>query len=227
MTGFLLLALALGLLALGFVLWPLLGPVANGAAAPAWGGGTAPVDLPSPPRARRTAAVLAVALPLLAAGVYLKVGAPALLTAAEVASVDALLAATRARPGDAAAWRDLAHAQERQGSFADAVESYRRAVALAPDDADLLLDFAVTLGMKDGAHLDGEPERLIERALALAPDHVQALALLGSVRFERQDYAGAVEQWEKVLAQVPPDSDVAASISQGIERARSLGAAAH
>jgi len=205
MTAFIAIAAAMGAIALGFALAPLLASPATVRARP------------------RLAATLALLLALLAVAVYRQVGNPAALDDPRPASPDGLAARARAHPADVALWRALAHAQEREGRFAQAVEAYRHLVELTPDDAGLLLDFAVTLGMLGGGQLDGEPEALIEHALAIEPANPQALALSGSVRFERRDYAGAVERWRRVLAGVPPDAEVARSIEAGIARAEALG----
>ncbi|WP_051378645.1 tetratricopeptide repeat protein [Derxia gummosa] len=244
MTTFFALAAALSVAALLAVLWPLVGPLprrvaaaggagkaADGVATPdapeaasAVGHATPTTNAPVTPAHRRLAGALVLLLPLLAAGLYAVTGAPSVLRAiaADDDSLDRLEAATRAEPASVEAWRRLARGHEHRGDFERAVTAWKRAVDLAPNDADLLLDYAVTLGMARGAKLDGEPEALIERAIELAPDHVQALALSGSVRFERGDYAGAIAQWERVLAQVPADAEVAQSIRAGIDKARAL-----
>jgi cytochrome c-type biogenesis protein CcmH len=76
------------------------------------------------------------------------------------------------------------------------------------------------LAMSTTQHLAGEPERLIERALAVDPKNAQALALSGSMRFERGDYAGAIALWRQVLSQVPADSPIASSIMHSIDKAQ-------
>jgi cytochrome c-type biogenesis protein CcmH len=70
--------------------------------------------------------------------------------------------------------------------------------------------------------LSGEPERLIDKALAINPNHVQALALKGSAAYERGDYAAALVPWKKILSMVPPGSDMATSIAAGVGKAESL-----
>jgi cytochrome c-type biogenesis protein CcmH len=175
---------------------------------------------------RWPAAVLALTIPLFAAGVYRAVGQPAAWMPAEVASVESLIAQGASGPGDAAAWRSLARAHEAAGRFEAAVDAYRHLATLRPDDAGLLLDFAVTLAMSAGQHLDGEPDRLIQRVLVLDPKNVQALALSGSVRYERGDYAGAVALWRQVLAQLPANAAAAGSIADSLARAESLAGSA-
>lgn len=186
--------------------------------------GADPVRSTPPGRPQpRLAVGLSVALVLAAVLVYASVGTPASLQATQAAeTVSELVEHLTTRPGDAAAWRRLVRAYESAQRFKEAVEAYRQLVKLSPGDADILLDYAVTLAMSGNQQLVGEPEQLIQQALTLAPQNVQALALAGSVRFERQDYAGAVALWRQVLLHAPADSPVAQGITDNIAKAESL-----
>ena len=218
MTTFAVLAALLLLLALGFV-----SPALLRAQRPPPGVDPAQAAPSGDPPQRGLAVGLAVALVAGAALVYAAVGAPASLQAARAPeTVAEWVQHLKTSPGDAAAWRRLARAYESAQRFDEAVEAYRQLVKLTPGDADALLDYAVTLAMSGSQQLGGEPEQLIEQALALAPQNVQALALAGSVRFERQDYAGAVALWRQVLLHTPADSPVAADIAKSIAKAESL-----
>jgi len=79
--------------------------------------------------------------------------------------------------------------------------------------------------MAQGKRLAGEPARLIQQALDADPRHVKALALAGSAAFEARDPAAARGYWERVLALVPPDSDIARSVQGSILQATKLEAA--
>jgi cytochrome c-type biogenesis protein CcmH len=87
-----------------------------------------------------------------------------------------------------------------------------------PVSASCLVDYAVVLGMANGERLSGEPEKLLQRALELNPQHVQVLALLGSAALERHDRASALNAWKKVLALAPAGSGMARSIQASIAR---------
>jgi cytochrome c-type biogenesis protein CcmH len=104
----------------------------------------------------------------------------------------------------------------------DAVKAFDRAIALRPDDAGLLADYADALASTQGG-IAGKPLALVERALKADPTHWKALALAGTAAFNRQDYKQAVAYWEKMKATVPPGSSIAASIDTSIAEARSLG----
>lgn len=106
--------------------------------------------------------------------------------------------------------------------YPDAVIAFRRAVALVPADPTLLADFADVLGMAQGKRLAGEPAQLVQRALDADPRHVKALALAGSVAFEVRDYAAARAHWERLIAVIPGDSDMARSVRNSVLQAREL-----
>jgi len=93
-----------------------------------------------------------------------------------------------------------------------------------PRDAQLLADYADALAMAQGRRLQGEPEKLIARALAIDPLNVKALLLAGTAAFNRNDYAGAVRHWERVLGAVPGESEMAQRIRASIAEAQGLEA---
>lgn len=145
------------------------------------------------------------------------------VTPAQIEGMVARLAQRlQAQPDDAAGWRMLAKSYETLERFPQAVAAYQRLLALQPPDADVLTDYAVTLGMSQGQTLVGEPEAIINQALKLDPRHVQALALSGSAAFEAHDYARAKAQWTKILNQLPPDAEIRTSIERNIAKAQSL-----
>jgi cytochrome c-type biogenesis protein CcmH len=90
-----------------------------------------------------------------------------------------------------------------------------------PPNAQLLADFADTLAMTQGRRLQGEPEKLVLQALEVDPRNVKALALSGTIAFERKDFAAAIGEWRKILALVPEDSTAAASTRASIADAES------
>ena len=80
-------------------------------------------------------------------------------------------------------------------------------MTLIPDDAQLLADYADTLGVVHGRKLEGKPEVLIQQALKLDPRNVKALMLSGTVAFNRKDFARAAKDWELARANLPADID--------------------
>ena len=125
-------------------------------------------------------------------------------------------------PDDANGWRMLARSYSVVGRFAEASNAYARAVELTPNDAQLLADYADVLGAVQGHKLDGKPEKLVARALEIDPDNAKALALAGTIAFDRKDYRLAVSHWERIVRTAPAESDFARSIRGSIAEAQAL-----
>ena len=133
-----------------------------------------------------------------------------------------LAAKLEKEPGNVDGWVMLARTYYAINRHAEAARAFDRAVALVPDNADLLADYADSLGASEGG-LRGKSLELIERALKADPTHWKALALAGTAAFNRKDYRQAVEYWERMKKTVPPDSSIAGSIDASIAEARELG----
>jgi cytochrome c-type biogenesis protein CcmH len=150
-------------------------------------------------------------------------GADAPVTAEQIAAmVEKLAEHLKAKPDDAQGWFMLARAYVVMGKPADAVSAFDRASKLRPDDADLLADYADAMAMAHGRSLEGEPAKLVERALKADPANPKALALAGTVAFDRKDYQGAVGYWEALAKLAPPDSQFAQQLQTSLAEARRL-----
>jgi cytochrome c-type biogenesis protein CcmH len=187
-----------------------------------------------------TAVVLAAGIPILSVVLYLTLGsrdafvpavANAPVTAAEhditPAEIEAMAAQLTAKlqqePNNAEGWVMLARTYYALKRFPDAAHAFERAVALVPDNAALLSDYADALGSAQGGTLAGKPQELIARALKADPNYWKALALAGTAAFDAKDYAKAAEYWERTKATVPQDSDFAKGLDASIAEARGLG----
>ena len=184
-----------------------------------------------PRRSGRGAALLVgIVVPACALALYFLVGSPRALdpsadphafSAGQIeAMVERLAVRLRENPEDAEGWKMLGRSYAALGRFAEAVDAYGKAAVRAPRDADLLADFADALGMAHSRSLQGEPEKLILRALEIDPQNLKALALGGTVAFERKDYAAAGGYWQRMLPLVPPDSEDARAIRDNVAEAR-------
>lgn len=127
----------------------------------------------------------------------------------------------QAEPGDVDSWAMLARTYGFMKRYKESSAAYARAVKLLPNDAGLLADYADNLAMANGRVLQGEPEQLIQRALKADPNNIKALALAGSAAFERKDFQGAVNQWQKILF-LEPNSEMAGAIGASVDEARNL-----
>jgi cytochrome c-type biogenesis protein CcmH len=191
-------------------------------------------------RTRWPAVVVAVVLPLAAAGIYSRLGDPAAfdpgLQAAGKSQDDAhvsgaqleqMVVSLRKRlekePDNAEGWLVLARSYYQMRKFDEASAAFAKLVELVPDDAGVLADYADAAAMAAGRKFDGKPRELVQRALKLDPTQWKALAMAGTDAFEQKNYKLAVAHWENLRAQVPGDSPIAKSIAGSIAEARQLG----
>lgn len=137
---------------------------------------------------------------------------------------DKLAARLKEQPDDAQGWAMLGRSYAVLGKHEQALPAFKQAMTLGPDDPVLIADYADALAMSNDRNLEGEPSRLIARALELDPNNLKALSLAGTAAFLRKDYALALKHWQK-MAQVAPDSDFVRQIQGGIGEAQRLLAA--
>lgn len=189
---------------------------------------------------RATALAIALVVPIAAALIYWQrgdlaafdpalqqatvAGSPHDMAPGEVERIAGQLAERlKQEPDNADGWLMLARTYYVMRRFPEAVRAYEQLVKLVPDDASVLADYADALAMARGRRITGEPLALVNKALALDPNHWKALAMAGTEAFDRKDYRVAVEYWERLRSAVPAESEIAKSIAASIEQARTLG----
>jgi len=185
---------------------------------------------------------LALALPLVATVFYLKVGDLKALSKSSAnaanpvsetatndfssqqieANVAALAKRLETNPSDGPGWSMLARSYSSMEKYPEASNAYAKATALAPNDADLLAEYAFANAMANGRRLQGKSLELVNKALKLDPENLKALELAGSAAFQAKDYKQAIEYWQRLLKRMPPNSEVAESVNKRLEEAKSL-----
>ncbi|MDP3520778.1 MAG: c-type cytochrome biogenesis protein CcmI [Hydrogenophaga sp.] len=124
-------------------------------------------------------------------------------------------------PDEAAqAWAMVAQSYAGLQRFADAEQAYARASELEPRQPQWLADRADMLAMANGQRTEGEPERLVQRALLLDPTHLKSLALAGSMAYQRQDMVAALDHWRRARAQATEGSGFASELDRSIAAAQ-------
>ena len=179
--------------------------------------------------ARRTALVIMLMLPLGTAGVYAWLGAPDAIDPVASAKADdakvnqmveTLAARLKANPNDAQGWAMLARSYKVMRRFDEAEQAFVKAGDLVNKDPDLLVEYADLLAVRANDNIEGRPLELVNKALALDPQHPMALMMSGVAAYRRNDFALAVARWEKLLAVIEPGSTDAQQIEADIADAR-------
>lgn len=141
---------------------------------------------------RKLAWSILVILPLFAVLTYQKIGNPAAIKSQQAvavndpaAEIDPILNSLREKleqdPNDATGWALLARANGKLRRYDAAIFAFEKASKLAPDDADLLTDYAVVLAMANNRKVNDKSQALIERALQINPRQPMALMLAASL----------------------------------------------
>ena len=194
----------------------------------------APTSLP--PAARNAAIAIIALLPLLAIGLYQKLGDPRVFDPAVQSVSAAMQDAQRAglppmdqaiaglaerlarEPDDAQGWLLLGRAYKSTERFAQARDALARALALSPDTPDILVETAEAQALSTpGRRFDGEPLALLQRALQHDPNHQRGLWLIGIAQFQSGDTATATATWEHLIATLPDDSPMRDTLRQRID----------
>ena len=228
MTLFVLLSIALVAATLAILVWR--GPVVAHVTDPA----AAAVAVTRPTRGM--VIVLAALILVVAGAGYAWVGSPKLLPVTPDAppgpgpSADAQVGAMQERaerhPAEANGWIQAARAQAMLNHGPAAVADYRKAAVLRPNDANVLADLADMLAATGNGSLDGEPIQLVDRALAIDPNHVKALALKGSYAMTQRDFRTAIGAWNQALKVAQPDDPIAQFLRTQLDGMREMASRA-
>jgi cytochrome c-type biogenesis protein CcmH/NrfG len=129
-------------------------------------------------------------------------GAP---TSVELGDAIALLAP---RSPSAAAHKLIVNADTARikNDLAAASADYRQLVDMHEMTADTWADFADVTASLNGNSLVGAPEKYLQAALNLDPQHAKALWLLASLEHSTGQYTQAVSTWKKLTATLGSDS---------------------
>jgi cytochrome c-type biogenesis protein CcmH len=149
--------------------------------------------------------------------------APHSTNAEQIAAMTEKLAERlKEKPDDVEGWSMLARSYSVLGKHDLALKAYEKASSLRKGDPTLLADYADSLAVNSNNSLEGEPMKLVERALKLDPKNLKALYLAGTAAYNKKDYANAVKIWEKLVAIGPAGNVFAREVEPVIAEARNL-----
>lgn len=201
-------------------------------------------------KAPLTALLLVLALPAFATWLYFAIGNSAIIPRLELAAanqassppaghgmasgagtdaaslevlVERLAAKMEENPDQLEGWIMLGRTYVAMEQPAKGAAALERALALAPQDPEVMISLAQALAAAAGGQLPGRPTELIATALAVAPDHATGLWLHGLAAYQAKDYAQAVARWERLIQGLDPNGEDAAQLRQFIADAREEG----
>jgi tetratricopeptide (TPR) repeat protein len=177
----------------------------------------------------RTAFAAIVGSPMVAAAAFAAVNslprheAAGAAAAAAPAATSTPAAAPAAAGGAPAADGLRRHADELRLAkrYGEARDAYEQVVKAAPGDVDAWADLADAQAAAAGGDLKAGSSAM-DRALAIDPNHLKALWLKASLELQEKRFASAGQLWERLLAQLPPDSNDARIVRANLDETRAL-----
>jgi len=170
----------------------------------------------------------AVLVPVLGLGLYLHFGASDKVEltrefAQAPQSMDEMTQrlerAVAAQPDSAEGVYFLGRTYMAQDRPADAAKMFERAVNLAGRQPELLGQWAQAQYFADNKKWSDKVQALTDEALKADPKEVTSLGLLGIAAFEGERYQEAIDYWNRLLAQLPPQDKSREALQGGITRA--------
>lgn len=192
-----------------------------------------PVTSPTPASgSKRLAAGLTLVVLAAAASMYAWLGNPAAtqeqtdrpaITSAQIEGMVAGLAARlQEHPDDPKGWAMLARSYKALGRLELSEQAFTHIGDTLDQDPDLLADYAEVLARLANGNFEGKPQAALNKALELDPGNLQALTIAGIAAYQRHAYNEAADDWERLLAALPPGSEQSKSVADSIAKARSL-----
>lgn len=198
-----------------------------------------------PARARAAAVIVAVLVPLLSLGIYMKLGSPqyvdmsgapgaqsphAMTAGGKTPTMAELLAGLEERvqqaPEDPEGWFMLGRVYQSMQRYSDAVKAYEELRKLTDDHPQALIALADALAMVQGGKLSGRPYDLVRQALDKEPEDPTALWLAGQGAMEAADYQNAIYYWRQAEAGLADKPDYIQELRTLIRQAKEVAAKA-
>ncbi|MBC8519765.1 MAG: c-type cytochrome biogenesis protein CcmI [Gammaproteobacteria bacterium] len=172
--------------------------------------------------AGRVGALIAIVLvPLIAFGIYGKIGAPEAINV-KVASASAqqqqstknfedvvaqLEKKLEQNPDNSEGWMMLAKSYEVLGRNSEIVNVYERAIEKMGEsvDSQLFMEYGEALATRNGGSWMGKPVDQLTRALDIDPTNRDALWISGHAYFDLGKYEKALGFWERLANTAPTD----------------------
>lgn len=178
---------------------------------------------------RGVAGLALIALPVLAAGFYMKLGSPQLpgeplafreRSPHENQSLASLVSQAEAHiernPNDGRGWEVLAPVYLRMGRFDDAVKARRNALALNGETAERQADLGEALVMAENGIVTADARQAFERAVALDGQQFKARFFIGMAQEQDGRKDEAAKTWQALIAEAPSDAPWVASVRQAL-----------
>lgn len=124
------------------------------------------------------------------------------------------------QPNDANGWARLGRSYAVLERTEQARMAYARAYAQAPDNVEILSEYAWLVLNEDPSNTAGLVNDLYVHLAKLAPQHPDALWFLGFAAYQKGDFRQALSYWDRLYKLLPPENPGRAHLKQAMDSAR-------
>jgi cytochrome c-type biogenesis protein CcmH len=185
------------------------------------------------------ACAIALAIVVIAGGIYLKLGSPGIpddpfadrqaerdQMAQQQAQLDQIRGMVaklademKQHPDDLDGWLRLGRSYAVLGQPDDAAAAFAQAEKLKPNDPGVLMAEAQAMmaGRPIAEEITPQVVALLERIQTIDPDEPAVLWYLGLHAAQQGDFTTARDDWQKVKDKMPPGSDEARTVAQALD----------
>ncbi|MBE9515556.1 MAG: c-type cytochrome biogenesis protein CcmI [Proteobacteria bacterium] len=125
----------------------------------------------------------------------------------------------KADPDNLDGWKRLARSYQVMRQMGPARDALAQAYRLAPNDVDVLAQYASVSYATEPGNTEGKAAELFNRLYELQPTNASALWFKGIASFQKADYKQAISYWETTLKHLPADSPARKEVQNGINEA--------
>ena len=130
---------------------------------------------------------------------------------------------TQRKPQKAEYWFLLGNLSMELQNYRDALDAFKQASNLHPEDTSLYSRLAEAQFLADDYVLTEAVREHIDRVLESNPEDITVLGILGVSAYRAEQYQAAIRFWQRLLRALPVGSPMAESIQASIAQARVAG----
>jgi len=139
-------------------------------------------------------------------------------------SPDELIAAVNDRlkkqDNSAQGWFLLGKLYNAKQDYPAANDAFAKAYALAPNDIEINAAYAQVIYLQNQGHITPEALKMLYYVISQSPRHPGALNLLATIAYNEKNYQLALNSWQQIVDNFPPDTQAGKTIRIAMDNAK-------
>lgn len=136
--------------------------------------------------------------------------------------IGAMLEQLKANPNEAKGWYLLGRLYAGEGNWLSACDAFGKAVDLDNQNDAYQVNYAQSQWQLNQQVFNDVIRSIFKAVLLRNPQQPDSLAMLAMDQYQNKNYLVAIQLWERLLAQLPNDSEDAYAVQKAIAKAQRL-----